>query len=285
MAAGDEQRAHLVVAGGATASRAQVATDGDEERQPGHDLHEDASTAPSPHAPVEAEHEEDLEHEVDPVGGEQDHQRCAVVGGAALDALGAERQQHERQAEGGDPQVRDGEVEHVAVAAEPAADRRGGDDDDGRQHDADDRRQPHRLHADVGGVVGSTGTEAPRHPLGRAVGEEVAAGDDEAEHGGGEGQPAELGRPQAPDDRRVDEHVQRLGRQAPQRRQRQPDDPPIGCRGRWQRAGPTSPSGWRGQEADGVVGPLEGGRGHGAGLVGALAQQRCQLAGSASSSR
>ena len=114
------------------------------------------------------------------------------------------------------------------LAAEPAGRASGAARHDERgEDDADERRQPHRLHADVGGVGRPAGAEAAGDPLGRAVGEEVAAGDDEAEHGGGDRQPAELGRAEAPDDRRVDEHVQRLDGEAAERRDGQRDDPPV----------------------------------------------------------
>ena len=82
-------------------------------------------------------------------------ERRAVVGGAALDALGAEGDEDERQADGADAQVGDGEVERprrsppssAATSRAPTGDHRG-------ERDADDRRQPHRLHADVGGLAG-----------------------------------------------------------------------------------------------------------------------------------
>ena len=201
--------------------------------------------------------------------GEQDDERRAVVGGAALDALGAEGEHDERHADGGDPQVRDAEVEHVAAGAEPARRRparpgtRAGRRPRRRASTATSPARRRRRRRPVG-----AGAEAAGDPFRRAVGEEVAPRDDEAEHGGGDGQPAELGRAEAADDRRVDEHVQRLDGEAAERRDGQRDDAPV-----------RAVHGLARQQSDGVVGPLQGRRGHGAGLGRADAQQRGQLAG------
>ena len=155
---------------------------------------------------------------------EQDDERGVVVGGASLHALGGEREDDERNAEGADAQVGDGEVEDVTLAAEQPAGERRADGDERCQGDADEHRQPDRLHGDVCRLDRTAGAEAAGDPLGGAVGEEVAAGDDERENGCGERQAAELRRAEPSDDGGVDEHVQRLDGERAERRDGQPED-------------------------------------------------------------
>ena len=69
-------------------------------------------------AHVERVHERERENEVDDVGGEQDHERCPIVGRAPLDALGPEGDEHEGDAERGDTQVLDGGVVDGTVGTE-----------------------------------------------------------------------------------------------------------------------------------------------------------------------
>ncbi len=119
-------------------------------------------------------------------------------------------------------------LQHVARPAEQPADRFGADGEEGGGRHAEQDRQPQRLHADVGGARAIAGAHPPGDPLGGAIGEEVGADDDERQHGGGQRQSGELGGAEAPDDRRVDEHVERLDRQRPEGGDRQRDEPPIG---------------------------------------------------------
>jgi hypothetical protein len=59
---------------------------------------------------------------------------------------------------------------------------------------------------------------------GRRVREEVAQRDDRREEHGGQRECCKLRRPEVADDRRVDEQVQRLGRERAERRQGEPED-------------------------------------------------------------
>ena len=68
------------------------------------------------------------------------------------------------------------------------------------------------------------GAVQPRHLRRGPVGEEVEDRERRAQHRGGDRERGELGRPEVPDDRRVDEHVERLGRERPERGERQGKD-------------------------------------------------------------
>ena len=84
----------------------EVPAHDDGERHAGADLGDDRRPRRARHAPVEAVDEQHLEHGVDGVRREQDDERRAVVGRAALDALGAEGEHDERDPERADAQVR-----------------------------------------------------------------------------------------------------------------------------------------------------------------------------------
>jgi len=64
----------------------------------------------------------------------------------------------------------------------------------------------------------------PRDVRGRAVGQEVEDREGGGEDRRGDRQRRELRRAEVPDDRRVDEQVQRLGRERAERRQGEPQD-------------------------------------------------------------
>jgi hypothetical protein len=64
----------------------------------------------------------------------------------------------------------------------------------------------------------------PAHLGGRAVGEEVEEGERAGEQRRGDGQRGQRRRAEVPDDRRVDEDVERLRRQRAERGQREPQD-------------------------------------------------------------
>ena len=70
---------------------------------------------------------DDLQHEVDDVGDDDDDQRLAQIVEAAHHPVTDERDEHERQADGADPQVQHGVVQHVAATAEHPAQRSGGE--------------------------------------------------------------------------------------------------------------------------------------------------------------
>jgi hypothetical protein len=68
------------------------------------------------------------------------------------------------------------------------------------------------------------GAVQARHARRGAVGEEVEDRERRAHHGGGDGQRGELRRAEVADDRGVDEHVERLGGQRPERGHGQAQD-------------------------------------------------------------
>ena len=148
---------------------------------------------------------------------------------------------------------------------------------DRRRH-AEQDGQPQRLHADVGGARAIAGAHPSGDPLGGAVGEEVGADDDERQHGGGQRQSGELRGAEASDDRRVDEHVERLDRQRAEGGDRQRHDPAVGgiqepTDADDPRAGVDSSR----QQPDRRVGALERLRGDRAGLVRPEAEQPREL--------
>jgi hypothetical protein len=70
-------------------------------------------------------------------------------------------------------------------------------------------------------------TEESGHRRRRAVGEEVEDEERGGEDRAGDGEPPELGRAQVPDDRGVDEDVERFGRQGAERGDGEPQDLPV----------------------------------------------------------
>ena len=72
-------------------------------------------------APAEAVDEQHLEHDVDRVGDDEDHQRRAQVADPAQEALAGGRDHEERRAERRDPQVQHGAVGDLALAAHQRA--------------------------------------------------------------------------------------------------------------------------------------------------------------------
>ena len=123
---GVQQRAHLAPARLAPGGGPDVTADDRGERGRGQHLGDHRRPGRAGHAEVESEHEHHLEHGVERVGREQDHHRRAVVGHAALEALGAEHEDDRGQADRGDAQVRRGEVEDLARPAEHAGEPRCG---------------------------------------------------------------------------------------------------------------------------------------------------------------
>ena len=222
-----EQRRHAGPARPAVPGPGELPADDERERGAGADLGDHRRPRRPGHTEIETEHEPHLEHGVDEVGREQDHQRRPVVRGTPQHALGGESEHDERNADGGDAQVGHAEVEDVALAPEHSPEQRCADGDERAEDRSDEDGQPDRLHADVGGGGGVTGAEAAGDPLRRAVGQEVAPGDDEREHRCRQRQTAELRGAESPDDRRVDEHVERLDGEAAEGGDRQADDPPV----------------------------------------------------------
>ena len=91
-------------------------------------------------------------------------------------------------------------------------------------------REPRRLYAFGDRRRPVTGTEPAGGPAGGAVGEHVAEPGRERQHAAADGEAGERRAAQVPDDGGVDQHVERLGGEHDQRRQRQRGDlPELGC--------------------------------------------------------
>lgn len=173
---------------------------------------------------IEAVHEEELDDDVRRVRHHGDYERGARVLKAAEIAGAGQGDQQGRRAEDAEAQVRLRE----RVDARRCPHRV---DDDGRegqpQHreaDAEAGGQPDAVDAVLG-----RGAPVPRPDLagdrarGR-IGEEVEDRERRRQHRARDRQPGERVRAQMPDDGGVDEDVERLRRQGPERGQRQPDD-------------------------------------------------------------
>ena len=122
----------------------------DRERGAHPELRDDGAQRRAVQAPAEAVDEQQLEHDVDDVGDDDDAQRRAQVADAAQVALAGERDQRARQAERADAQVAGGEVGDLAVAADQRHQRRGEAATHARvSTSADAERQPQRLRGDL----------------------------------------------------------------------------------------------------------------------------------------
>ena len=174
--------------------------------------------------PAEAVDEQHLEHDVDGVRGDHDHERRLQVGDPAQVPLPAEREERERKPERRDPHVRDGVVGRVAVAAHQLDDLRRERDHTGGDREAEAERQPERLRTEAvrdRRLPRSRGAPDLRR---RPVLEEVEDAEETAEDDGRDPERRQLGPAEVADDRRVDEEIERLGGQRAERRHREPQD-------------------------------------------------------------
>ena len=151
------------------------------ERRAHADLGDDGAPRRAGEAPAEAVDEQQLEHDVDRVRGDEDVQRRAQVRDPAQEALAGAREHEERRAERGDPQVRRRLVEDLALAAHQRRDRAGERGGRQQQHEPDPGAEPQRLRAEPRRLLLLPGAVQPRDARGRAVGEEV-----EDREGGGQ---------------------------------------------------------------------------------------------------
>ena len=151
-------------------------------------------------------------------------QRGAQVADPAQEALAGAGEHEERRAERGDPQVGRRAVGDLALAAHQRRERRASATASDEQRDADASAEPQRLRAEPRRLARLARAVQPRHLRGRAVGEEVEDGEGGAQHARRDRQRRELRRAEVADDRRVDEHVQRLGGERAERRDGEPED-------------------------------------------------------------
>ena len=115
----------------------------------------------------------------------------------------------------------------LAVAAHRVHDRHGEGRDEPGDHDPEGEREPQRLRAEPAGDRLLAGASRPRDLRGRPVLEEVEDPEQPREHRRGDPERGELGAAEVADDRRVDEDVERLGRERPQRRHGEAQDLPV----------------------------------------------------------
>ena len=208
----------------ATARRGRRAQQQPRERRAHAELRDDGPGRRAVEAPVQAVDEPQLEHEVDDLRGDDDEQRRAQVVDPAQVALAGQRDERRDEAERADAQVAGGELGGLALAAEQRDERVGQHEAGERERDPDRGGQPQRLRGQLAGAGGVARAVQARDLGRRPVREKEAQRDERREHRGGDRERRELDRPEVPDDRRVDEQVQRLGRERAERGDRKTAD-------------------------------------------------------------
>ncbi len=198
--------------------------DDDHVRDARTDLREDGADGRAGDAPVEAVHEEHLEREVHDVGRDRDHERRSRVLDAAQVARPGEHQQHEGGADEADAQVLEREGADACRGAHRVDDPGRCEQSDQCERDAQRAREPGTVDAQRGRGATVGGADLAGDRCRRRVREEVEDGERRGEDGARDGEPGELAGAELADDRSVDEDVERLGRERPERRERQPPD-------------------------------------------------------------
>ena len=176
---------------------------------------------------MEAVDEEQLEHDVDDVRGDDDLERPAQVRDAAQVALARERDERRRQPERRDPEVDERVLARPPVPAEPVQQRAASASHTTRSTTPIPSETHSACAASRAARSCWPAPEAARHDRRRPVGEEVEDRERAREHRPGEPERRDLRPPQMADDRRVHQHVERLRRERAERRQGQPQDPAI----------------------------------------------------------
>ena len=225
----------------------------DHERRPGGDLGDDVRDRRSLDAETHPLHEHERQADAREVGDAQHRERGARVLEAPHPTLAGGRHEHERRAERGNPQPDQPLlVGRRGPACEQAERRIGECLDDHRGEESKPEREPRRLHTDVERVAPLPGSVQPRHLRRRPVLQHGHEAEGLGEQETAQRQPRERLRAHVSHDRRVAEHVQRLGRKRSQGGQREPHDRPqsgrVGhaghCRGRLHPCGSTRPGEW-----------------------------------------
>ena len=112
----------------------------------------------------------------------------------------------------------------LAVAAETAQERPRDRLAEHEQRRSDPERDPERLRREPRRPLGMAGTGRARDDGGRAVRQEVEDRERAGEHGAREPERRDLRAAEMPDDRRVREHVQRLGGEGAERGNGEPEN-------------------------------------------------------------
>jgi hypothetical protein len=206
---------HVGPRGGA--GDADGAADHDDVGQRRRELGGHGSPRRSGDSEIEAVDEQELEQEVQHVGGDRDDERGARVLDPAQVAGAGEGQQQEGCADDADAQVLDRERVRVRRRAHHVDDdRREDEPEDGEEH-PEPGREPQPVDTEMGSCSTVAGAGLARDRGGGRVGEEV----EDAERGGEDrprdGEAGELRGPEVTDDRGVGEEVQRLRDQREER--------------------------------------------------------------------
>jgi len=162
--------------------------------------------------------EDDLEDDVQSIRRHDDLQRPAQVRDASQVALPGERDEGCRQSERADSEVEERELSRMPVAAEAAEERRRERLTHRDQHHTDRERDPERLCGKPRRPLVPACTARAGDDGRRPVGQEVEDRERACEHRPGEPERGQLRPTEMADDRRVDEHVQRLGGERAERR-------------------------------------------------------------------
>ena len=196
----------------------------DHERRPHPELCDCRPPRRARDPPVEAVHEEQLEDDVRDVPGDEHDEGRAQICDATEISLRAEREERGRESDRRNAQVRDGVVRCLTLASHERDELRSEHGDEPRDGDAERERQPDRLRAEAPRRLLLPGATRTSHLRGRAVLEEVEDREGAAEDRDRDPERGELGPTEMSDDRRVDEEVERFGRERAQRREREPED-------------------------------------------------------------
>ena len=176
---------------------------------------------------VEAVDEDELHDEVHDRGADRDGQRRPGVLEATQVAGAGHRDEEGGRAEEADAQVDERVRPHRPLRPERVDDGRSGHREHDPDEDRQEQRQPHALQPLAGRLVVLACADEPGHRAGRAVREEHEQEVRREQHARRDAEPGQLVGAEVADHRRVDQHVQRLGHQRPERGDRQPQDLPI----------------------------------------------------------
>ena len=205
----------------------QAAEDDDDERDAHAELRDRGPGGRARDPPVEAVDEEHLEDDVRDVSRDDDDERRPEIRDPAQVPLAAQRDERSGKADRRDAEVGHGLLRRLALAADER-DELGCERGDERGHGhPEGEREPDRLRAEASRRLGLPRTTGTRHLRRRPVLEEVEDHERAAEDHGGDPERSQLHPPEMPDDRGVDEQVERLRSERAERGNREPKDLPV----------------------------------------------------------
>ncbi len=198
--------------------RAHVAANDGEIGECGRDLRDDRSPGRARDAEMHAVDEDELEDEIRGVCTQRDGERRAGVLQASEITRSRERDHHERRAEQRDAQIRARVRRHPSRRTHRRDDRPTERQPHGREDHSEAEREPYAGHAVLGGRLRISRADAARDGCRRAVRQEIEDPEGDTQDGSGDAETGQRQGPEMPDDRRVGQHVQRLGRERAERR-------------------------------------------------------------------